>query len=161
MYVYIYIYIYVYIYSNLETYHGAQASCVKGSNNHFNNLHFIISRETNEITACAAEQSLMSCAFSTPRLLNRRVCKQQNGPVRCGHFPKFYRVFGVETLAHWNPTSCRTKHPQLICSDLRLSNWKFEDWNYGNRQMPEWMPQKKMTAVIRNPIPANSHAHQE
>ena len=25
------------------------------------------------------------------------------------------------------------KHPQLICSDLRLSNWKFEDWNYGNR----------------------------
>ena len=27
----------------------------------------------------------------------------------------------------------KTKHPQLICSDLRLSNWKFEDWNYGNR----------------------------
>ena len=25
------------------------------------------------------------------------------------------------------------QHPQLICSDLRLSNWKFEDWNYGNR----------------------------
>ena len=25
------------------------------------------------------------------------------------------------------------KHPQLICSDLRLSNWVFEDWNYGNR----------------------------
>ena len=25
------------------------------------------------------------------------------------------------------------KHPLLICSDLRLSNWKFEDWNYGNR----------------------------
>ena len=26
-----------------------------------------------------------------------------------------------------------TNHPQLICSDSRLSNWKFEDWNYGNR----------------------------
>ena len=25
------------------------------------------------------------------------------------------------------------KHPRLICSDLRFSNWKFEDWNYGNR----------------------------
>ena len=25
------------------------------------------------------------------------------------------------------------RHPQLICSDLRLSNWNFEDWNYGNR----------------------------
>ena len=25
------------------------------------------------------------------------------------------------------------EHPQLIRSDLRLSNWKFEDWNYGNR----------------------------
>ena len=25
------------------------------------------------------------------------------------------------------------KHPQLICPYLRLSNWKSEDWNYGNR----------------------------
>ena len=25
------------------------------------------------------------------------------------------------------------KHPKLISSDLRLLNWKFEDWNYGNR----------------------------
>ena len=33
----------------------------------------------------------------------------------------------AETLAHWNPTSCQKKHPQSICSDLRLSNWKFED----------------------------------
>ena len=42
-------------------------------------------------------------------------------------------LFWAETLAHWNPTSCQKQHPQLICSDLRLSNWKFEDWNYGNR----------------------------
>ena len=28
----------------------------------------------------------------------------------------------------------KKKHPQWICSDVRLSNWKFEDWNYGNRQ---------------------------
>ena len=25
------------------------------------------------------------------------------------------------------------KHPQLIGSDLGLSNWKFEDWTYANR----------------------------
>ena len=25
------------------------------------------------------------------------------------------------------------KHPQLVCVDLRFSNWKAEDWNYGNR----------------------------
>ena len=28
----------------------------------------------------------------------------------------------------------KKQHPQLICSDLRLSNWKFEDWNYGKRR---------------------------
>ena len=30
------------------------------SNNHFNNLHFIISLETTQITTCAAKQSFMS-----------------------------------------------------------------------------------------------------
>ena len=48
-------------------------------------------------------------------------------------FRNFIVLFWAETLAHWNPTSCQQKHPQLICSDLRLSNWRFEDWNYGNR----------------------------
>ena len=48
-------------------------------------------------------------------------------------FRNFIVFFWAETLAHWNPTSCQQTHPQLICSDLRLSNWKFEDWNYGNR----------------------------
>ena len=48
-------------------------------------------------------------------------------------FRNFIVFFRAETLAHWNPTSCQKKHPQSICSDLRLSNWKFEDWNYGNR----------------------------
>ena len=48
-------------------------------------------------------------------------------------FRNFFVFFWAETLAHWNPTSCQKKHPQLVCSDLRLSDRKFEDWNYGNR----------------------------
>ena len=35
------------------------------SNHHFNNLHFIISSETNEMTTCAAEQSLRFVLFET------------------------------------------------------------------------------------------------
>ena len=40
------------------------------------------------------------------------------------------------------------KHPQLICSDLRLSNWKLEDWNYGNR------PQSSYLGSIRQVRPS-------
>ena len=29
------------------------------------------------------------------------------------------------------------------------------------RHMLKWMPQKEMTAIIQNPIPANSHGRQE
>ena len=43
-------------------------------------------------------------------------------------FRNFIVFFWAENLAHWNPTSCQTKHPQLVCSELRLSNWNFEDW---------------------------------
>ena len=63
-----------------------------------------------------------------------------------------FRIFIVfvwaETLAHWNPTSCQKRHPQLICSDLRLSNWKFEDWNYGNRPYPLVLSENSTTSVV-------------
>ena len=39
------------------------------------------------------------------------------------------------------------RHPQLICSDLKLSNWKFEDWNYGNRP---YLLQKVGNSCIAN-----------
>ena len=41
-------------------------------------------------------------------------------------FRNFIVFFVAETLAHWNPTPCQQKHPQLICSDSRLSNSKIE-----------------------------------
>ena len=52
---------------------------------------------------------------------------------RCGRFPKFHRVFGGRDSGTLKSDIVSNKHPQLVCSDLRLSNWKFEDWNYGNR----------------------------
>ena len=50
-----------------------------------------------------------------------------------GRFPKCHRVFSGRDPGTLKSDIVSKKHPQLICSDLRLSNWKFEDWNYGNR----------------------------
>ena len=52
----------------------------------------------------------------------------------CGRFPKFHSVLFGRDPGTLKSDSVPKKHPQLICSDLRLSNnWKFEDWNYGSR----------------------------
>ena len=48
-------------------------------------------------------------------------------------FPKFNRVILGRDPGTLKSDIVSNKHPQLICSDLRLSIWKFEDWNYGNR----------------------------
>ena len=53
-----------------------------------------------------------------------------------GRFPKFHCVFLGRDPGTLKSDIVSKKHPQLICSDLRLSYWKFEDWNYGNR--PYW-----------------------
>ena len=50
-----------------------------------------------------------------------------------GRFLKFHSVFSGRDPGTLKSDIVSNKHPQLICSDLRLSNWKFEDWNYGNR----------------------------
>ena len=48
---------------------AAVVSIMGWSKNHFNNLHFEISLETNKITTWAAEQSLRLCVFLKCRLL--------------------------------------------------------------------------------------------
>ena len=50
-----------------------------------------------------------------------------------GRFSKFHRAFLGRDPGSLKSDIVSKKHPQWICSDLRLSNWKFEDWNYGNR----------------------------
>ena len=54
-------------------------------------------------------------------------------PRHHGRFPKFHRVFFGRDPGTLKSDIVSKRHPQLIRSDLRLSNWKFEDWNYGNR----------------------------
>ena len=39
------------------------------SNNHFNDLHFILPLETNKTTTCAAERSLINCVCLKRRLI--------------------------------------------------------------------------------------------
>ena len=63
---------------------------------------------------------------------SHRSLAASHDPCMYGRFPKCHRVL-LGRDPDWNPTSCQKKHPQLNCSDLRLSNWKIEDWNYGNR----------------------------
>ena len=58
---------------------------------------------------------------------------QQQARTGSGRFPKFHRVFLGRDPGTLESDIASKKYPQLICSDLRLSNWKFEDWNYGNR----------------------------
>ena len=48
-------------------------------------------------------------------------------------FPKFHRVFSGRDPGTLKSDIVSNKHPRLICSDLRLLNWNFEDWNDGNR----------------------------
>ena len=43
---------------------GRLLSIIGWYNNNFNNLHFIISLETTNITTCAADNSLMCCVVS-------------------------------------------------------------------------------------------------
>ena len=50
-----------------------------------------------------------------------------------GRFPKFHRVCFGRDPGTLKSDIVPKKHPQLFCSDLRLSSWKFEGWNYGNR----------------------------
>ena len=44
-----------------------------------------------------------------------------------GRFPKFHPVFLGRDPGTLKSDIVSKKHPQLICSDLRLSNRKFED----------------------------------
>ena len=49
-------------------------------------------------------------------------------PEKCyGRFPKFHRVVLGRDPGTLKSDIVSKKHPQLICSDLRLSNCKFED----------------------------------
>ena len=48
-------------------------------------------------------------------------------PPECGRFPKFHRVFLGRDPGTLKSDIVSKKHPQLICSDLKLSNFKFED----------------------------------
>ena len=50
-----------------------------------------------------------------------------------GQFSKFNVCFCGLDPGTLKSDIVSKKHPQSICSDLRLSNWKFEDWNNGNR----------------------------
>ena len=50
-----------------------------------------------------------------------------------GRLPKFHSVFLGRDPGTLKSDIVSKKHPHLICSDLRVSNWEFEDWNYGNR----------------------------
>ena len=54
-------------------------------------------------------------------------------PPSYGRFPKFHLVCLGRDPGTLKSDIVSKKHPRLICSDLRLSNGKFEDWNYGNR----------------------------
>ena len=53
--------------------------------------------------------------------------------VAYSRFPKFHRVLLGRDPGTLKSIIVSKKHPQLNCSDLRLSDWKFEDWNCGNR----------------------------
>ena len=50
-----------------------------------------------------------------------------------GRFPNFHCVLLGRDPGTLKSDIVSKEHPQLICSDWRLSNRNFEDWNYGNR----------------------------
>ena len=64
-----------------------------------------------------------SGSWEQPRLIRPRLYSSD----------KFHSVFVWPRPWHIEIRHRVKTSPQLICSDLRLSNWKFEDWNYGNR----------------------------
>ena len=102
--IYIYIYMYVYIYV-------------------YTHIHTHTYTYTYTWYDFAREASASSVCGSTGA--------RQDPPVR--RFPKCHSVFLGRDPGILKSDIVSKKHPQLICSDLRLSNWKFEDWNYGSR----------------------------
>ena len=77
------------------------------------------------------------CQLTVAGNLERESCHCLSPPttsvVRYGRFPKFHRIFFGRDPGTLKSDIVSKKHPQLICSDLKPSNWKFEDWKYGNR----------------------------
>ena len=108
LYIYIYIYIHIYIYIYIYIYTDCHPSRASAS--------------------WTPWRSTARCSRS------RRTTARWRRQVRAyGRFPKFHRVFVGPRPWHIEMRHRVKKHPQLICSDLRLSNCKFEDLNYGNR----------------------------
>ena len=63
-------------------------------------------------------------AFQKPQpAVLASVCLSESACVRVfGRFPKFHRVFWGRDPGTLKSDIVSKKHPQLICSDLRLSN---------------------------------------
>ena len=111
MYVYMYTYIYIYIYIyNDDTVDNTD-------NNGNDDLIAIIVIETVGIKLMLLMMMIILIAFLIMIRSISEISSCIFGP-RPWHIEIRHRV---------------KKSPQLICSDLRLSNWKSEDWNYGNR----------------------------
>ena len=64
---YMYVYIYIYIHTHVLS------LFIGWSNNEFNSLHIIVSLDTRQTTACAAEQRL-TCCDCLKRRLFKRLC---------------------------------------------------------------------------------------
>ena len=92
------------------------------------------------------------CDHSSPYILHRsRACCRSHKTTHrqpYGRFPKFHRVLLGREPGTLKSDIVSKKHPQLICSDSRLSNWKFEDWNYGNRPYDRQSNQPSTNACI-------------
>ena len=81
-------------------------------------------------------KKLLLGPYEAPKETDTKVTSAKGPFFAYGRFPKFHLLFLGPRPWHIEIRHRVKKHPQLICSDLRLSNWKFEDWNYGNRPYP-------------------------
>ena len=145
-YVYVYIYIYTYVYISgvtrrrFSTFEfrcpyiskgGASKQKENPSNSNSNSSSSSSSSNSNS-------NSNSSCSSSSSSSNSNR----ENTAWRDRSWAKGLRIRSISEISscfflprpwHIEIRHRVKKHPQLICSDLRLSNWKFEYWNYGNR----------------------------
>ena len=117
--IYIYIYTYIYIYQSINQ------SIYLSKTYIYLSIYIYIYMYLHIYTGASRR--------SAPSRIRGRVSPRPN-LVCYGRIRKFHRVFVGPRPWHIEIRHrVKKTHPQLICSDLRLSNWNFEDWNYGNR----------------------------
>ena len=135
IYIYIRIHIYIYIYMYIHMVHVMRSN--PNARNAIPSQSFSLKRKC---LITSARGSLYSYGFTNETSTTwdwRDAVRGARRGLGYGRFPKFHRVFLGRDPGTLKSDIVSKKHPQLICSDLRLSNCKIRRLTFWKPTVPE------------------------